>query len=176
MKLVKNRMNKKGFSMIELVLAMGVIAAIITGVFLIYPKVKASQNVSSENKNLSTLISGIRTLYKGKADYEGLTNDVVIKAKIVPDNMISSGDIVNVWGGKVKVDTFKTFFRINYMAIPVRECMELVASQYTIARYVDFSGYYYFDTSMPTFSLDGNMGKLSEACGKFSNNVTFAYE
>lgn len=170
------KLNKRGFSLLELLLVMGIIAALIIGAFMIYPKVKASQNVSNESKNLSSLVAGIKSLYKGKADYEGLNNDVVLNSKIVPDNMISDGRIVNVWGGDVTIDTFKTFFRINYKNMQTRECMDLASSQYTITRYIDFGGIYYFDTSMPSFSIDGNMAKLADACGRFSKDVTFAYE
>ncbi len=39
------RKSKKGFSLLELLLVLGIIAALVVAAFIVYPKVQASQRV-----------------------------------------------------------------------------------------------------------------------------------
>ncbi len=40
--LIKNRKSKKGFSLLELLLVLGIIAALVVAAFIVYPKVQVS--------------------------------------------------------------------------------------------------------------------------------------
>lgn len=50
--------KKKGFSLLELLLVFGIIAALIVGVFMIYPKISSGQKIDSDIKILGTLNAG----------------------------------------------------------------------------------------------------------------------
>ncbi|HHC0938257.1 type II secretion system protein [Klebsiella pneumoniae] len=52
--------KKKGFSLLELLLVFGIIAALIVGVFMIYPKISSGQKIDSDIKILGTLNAGIK--------------------------------------------------------------------------------------------------------------------
>lgn len=61
----------KGFSLLELLLVLGVIAALIVGAFIVYPKVRNSQSIDAEAKNIATIRSGILALYASQATISG---------------------------------------------------------------------------------------------------------
>lgn len=88
----KNR-NKEGFSLLELLLTLGIIAALIVAAFIIYPKVQLAQKTDQDLKDITTITHGIKELYSGKAHYEGLTTQAVINSKITPDYMIKGNKI-----------------------------------------------------------------------------------
>ncbi|EOZ4665291.1 prepilin-type N-terminal cleavage/methylation domain-containing protein, partial [Enterobacter asburiae] len=46
--LIKNIKSKKGFSLLELLLVLGIIAALVVAAFIVYPKVQASQRSQAE--------------------------------------------------------------------------------------------------------------------------------
>lgn len=97
-----NKKREKGFSLLELLLVMGVIAALIIAAFIIYPKVMSHTKVNNELRNISTILTGIKSLYAGSADLTGFSNTVVSKAKILPDNMVVKGSpntFKNSWQG-----------------------------------------------------------------------------
>ncbi|RAZ16280.1 prepilin-type N-terminal cleavage/methylation domain-containing protein, partial [Enterobacter hormaechei] len=95
---ILSKKRKKGFSLLELLLVFGVIAAIIVAVFMVYPKVSSGQKIDSDIKILGTLNAGIKNLYAGQADFTGLSVDAVIKSKIVPEDIVDDGLIWDSWG------------------------------------------------------------------------------
>lgn len=94
--------TQKGFSLLELLLVMGIVAALIVSAFIIYPKVMSHVRVNNELKNISTILTGIRTLYQGKSDFESFGTPILVQSKIAPDNMLQAGNTVmlrNSWEG-----------------------------------------------------------------------------
>ena len=85
--LIKNIKNKKGFSLLELLLVLGIIAALVVAAFIVYPKVQASQRAQAESNNIATIQAGVKALYTSASSFTGLTNTVAVQAKIFPDNM-----------------------------------------------------------------------------------------
>ena len=99
------RINKKGFSLLELLLVLGIIAALVIAAFIIYPKVQDSNRASTEAKNISAIMAGVKSLYSGQPNYKGLDDQVAYKAKIYPDNMVidNGTNFVNSYSGTVSV-------------------------------------------------------------------------
>ena len=98
--------KKKGFSLLELLLVFGIIAALIVGVFMIYPKISSGQKIDSDIKILGTLNAGIKNLYAGQADYTGLSVDAIIKSKIVPEDIVDDNLIWDSWGANVLIEPY----------------------------------------------------------------------
>ncbi len=89
--MIKTLNRTKGFSLLEMLLVFGIISALIVGVFMIYPKISAGQKIDNDIKILGTLNAGIKNLYAGSANYTGLSVDAVIKAKLVPEDLVDEG-------------------------------------------------------------------------------------
>lgn len=138
--LIKNIKSKKGFSLLELLLVLGIIAALVVAAFIVYPKVQASQRAQAESNNIATIQAGVKALYTSASSFTGLTNTVAVQAKIFPDNMLSgSGSSVkpiNAFKGDVVVASATTgpsgaqgsSFTITYSNVPAAECTKIITA------------------------------------------------
>ena len=132
--------NKRGFSLLELLLVLGIIAALVVGAFIVYPKVQASQRAEAESKNIATIQAGVKSLYTSASSYSGLTNTVAVGAKIFPDNMLigtgTSASVVNAFKGNVIVGVSNdspsgaenSSFSITYVGVPAAECAKIASA------------------------------------------------
>lgn len=138
--LLKNRKSKKGFSLLELLLVLGIIAALVVAAFIVYPKVQASQRAQAESNNIAAIQAGVKALYTSASSFTGLTNSVAVQAKIFPDNMLSgSGSAakpINAFKGNVTLAADKTgpsgadgsSFTIIYSNVPAAECTKIITA------------------------------------------------
>lgn len=162
---------KQGFSLLELMLVLGIIAALVVGAFIVYPKVRASQQVELEAKNISTISAGIRSLYAGKSNFEGLNDSVALGAKIFPDNLIvgtgTSASLVNSFKGTVMVSSDgethsgqdDSGFFIKYTRLMPDVCSKLVSAVASSFYEINVNGTYVKEEGG---SVD--MTKLTTAC------------
>lgn len=123
----------KGFSLLELLLVLGIVSALIVAAFIVYPKVQSSQRAEQEAKNISAIIAGVESLYAGKADYTGISEVVLINAKLIPANMlIGSGSMTQVYnsfkGIVAVVNASPKGWGIVYDNVPSAECSKISAS------------------------------------------------
>lgn len=126
--------KRRGFSLLELLLVVGIIAALIIGAFIVYPKVQSYRNVKIESNNISTLkaeVSGLYASVAGDIPKDANLNSIMIQAKAVPPSMrFNSLRLRNVWGGDVYVGTYNIAnapsFAIQYNHVPRDECAKLV--------------------------------------------------
>lgn len=160
--------HKKGFSLLELLLVLGIIAALVVGAFIVYPKVRSSQQAEQESKNIATIKANLLSLYAPVADVTGVSNTVAINAQIFPDNMlVKSGstvsDVVNSFKGKVTINSTnyasmgKVFFNISYQNVPQEVCAKLVSA---------VSG------TMDQITIAGNTAKSDISSVDFSPSTT----
>ncbi|HEI8485815.1 TPA: prepilin-type N-terminal cleavage/methylation domain-containing protein [Morganella morganii] len=138
--LIKNKKSKKGFSLLELLLVLGIIAALVVAAFIVYPKVQASQRAQAESNNIATIQAGVKALFTSASSFTGLTNSVAVQAKIFPDNMLSgSGSAakpINAFKGNVTLAADKTgpsgadgsSFTITYENVPASECTKIITA------------------------------------------------
>ncbi len=138
--LIKNKKSKKGFSLLELLLVLGIIAALVVAAFIVYPKVQASQRAQAESNNIAAIQAGVKALYTSASSFTGLTNSVAVQAKIFPDNMLSgSGSAakpINAFKGNVTLAADKTgpsgadgsSFTIIYSNVPAAECTKIITA------------------------------------------------
>lgn len=138
--LIKNRKSKKGFSLLELLLVLGIIAALVVAAFIVYPKVQASQRAQAESNNIATIQAGVKALYTSASSFTGLTNSVAVQAKIFPDNMLSGSGTaatpINAFKGTVTLASASTgpsttagsSFTITYANVPAAECTKIITA------------------------------------------------
>ncbi|EFT1001157.1 prepilin-type N-terminal cleavage/methylation domain-containing protein [Escherichia coli] len=138
--LIKNKKSKKGFSLLELLLVLGIIAALVVAAFIVYPKVQASQRAKAESNNIAAIQAGVKALYASASSFTGLTNTVAVQAKIFPDNMLvgsgSSAKPVNAFKGDVTLASANSgpsaaqgsSFTITYSNVPAAECTKIITA------------------------------------------------
>lgn len=135
---MKNFKRKKGFSLLEILLVLGIISGAIILALIIYPKITGANNVKTEVSNAGLIKSGVQSLYASSSNPPSNPNmnSMLIKADLIPDNMVQGTDkIQNVWSGDVYVGTTtingKTAFAIQYNHVPAAECIKMVTSAST---------------------------------------------
>ena len=131
--LIKYKKSKKGFSLLELLLVLGIISALVVAAFIVYPKVQASQRAQAESNNIATIQAGVKALYTSASSFTGLTNSVAVQAKIFPDNMLSgsgsSATPINAFKGNTGPSAATgSSFTITYSNVPAAECTKIITA------------------------------------------------
>ena len=106
----------KAFSLVELLLVLGVIAALLVAGFIIYPQVRAKNQAKTEASNILMIQANVRTIFATRqGNYNGLgdgigasDSGIANQARVFPTSM-NNGDyskdapIRSSWGGNVVV-------------------------------------------------------------------------
>lgn len=132
----EKRWNAKkagGFSLIELLLVLAIIAALAVAAFIVYPRLQAGRSADYEIKVLTAAQAGVRALFTS-GNYTHLSNEVAQNADLFPKDMnISTGQIRNQWGGWVSIlpaehGGSNRYFKIDYTGVPTDVCIRLVGA------------------------------------------------
>lgn len=145
-----------GFSLVELLLVLAIIAALAVAAFIVYPKVQAGRDADQEAKIVTAGLAGIKALYSNR-DYRNVSTTSAAQAGVFPDYMqMDDGTIQNKWGGRVTVDpanrdgsiasstTTRRYFRIAYYNVPRAVCTKFVgkvAPYFPTVRISSLNGY-----------------------------------
>ena len=132
-----NQAKAKGFSLIELLLVLGVLAILLVTAFVVYPQVRDRNQANAEVSNLTALKANITNLYASKGgNYTGLTTAVANQARAFPSSMnggtyTASAPVTSSWGNTVAVDvgsgTPPRTFTVTYNNVPAGVCLGLVS-------------------------------------------------
>lgn len=170
---MKTIKNEKGFSLLELLLSLAIISALIVAAFIVYPRVKASNEVNQETKNLSAIYAASRELFSSSSDYSKWSLNILVKAKALPDNMIfseSTSEYRNAWGRNVKYSLYATpesgyTYTAGYTLIyEVSEnaCSKFITAVFPMVAIIKVAG-----TSIKSSPSDQiDVSKISENCAK----------
>lgn len=89
----------------------------------------SKSNIASMEENLIILRMQTQQYFNG-ADYSQLSNDVAIKAGIVPEAFIKGDQLRNAWGGDITLSSANdNTFIIEITNIPQGECTQLARFQ-----------------------------------------------
>ena len=124
----------QGFSLVEILLVLGVIAVLALAAFLIFPQVQSSSQADVEAKNLTAITAGVHNLYLGRVSYADVTTTVVYQASIFPKSMVGDTSrnppsILHGGGGTVEVvpeAPANKRFKVLYHTVPTGLCQKLV--------------------------------------------------
>lgn len=130
---MRTKQLSRGFSLVEILLVLGIIAILSIGAFIIFAQVKDSSDANTESQNLTTIIAGVRNLYGIRADYTGITTDIVNAASIFPPNMnggvrTAGHLILHAGGGEVEVIPWgadSKMFAVVYNNVSKRLCIKI---------------------------------------------------
>lgn len=87
------RKMQSGFSLVEILLVLGIIASLMIGAFLIYPKVRNSQNVNEAIDKIALVASAHRQFFGSRPIPANLSRADAIAAGIVTEQ-----DMNTPWG------------------------------------------------------------------------------
>lgn len=178
--------SKKGYSLLEVLIVIGIIAGIIVSIFYFYPKLKNSNTINIEVSNMNTILSGIYGIYNGN-NYNGLNNKILIEAKIVPNTMVSNTPykIINSWKGEVILSTYTTdaknsLLSMKYMNIPQDQCALFISSVEKNFGAIQTDVAYLQNNNQKTSfikniykNMELNIDNVAKGCSEKYNNITF---
>ena len=126
--------KQRGFSLVEILLVLGIIALLAIAAFIIFPQVQAANRANTEQANITTMAAGIKNLYGATRNYGGTTPispTILIQAKIAPSSMYGNATgataLTSSWSQPVLVAPVGTTqFSITYNAVPTEVCTRLV--------------------------------------------------
>lgn len=127
-----------GFSLIELLLVLGVIAILLVAAFVVYPQVRTKQMVNKELVGLRTITASIQSMYASKKNYLGFSANTLVQAHLVPSNMrnLTNGRATNMAGAAMTFTpygesdtslsgTYRPRIRVFSPNIPEEACVDL---------------------------------------------------
>lgn len=112
--------RQHGFSLIEIILVIGLMAAIAIAAFVVYPKFRLSQGVSDATEKYVLITSTTRE-YFGDEGLDGLT-----RAAAVTGGVLAEDDLVTNWGN-IDITGSGQTLQVDFRAIPKDACQKLVA-------------------------------------------------
>ncbi len=105
--------RRKGFTLTEMAIVLGVIGAMLGGIWAASAAAYNSMKLSQAQKDLLTLVQNVRSLYaaRGSFPYQPADIDYTLafaNASVIPADMIVPGGVnpvVDAWGDRVTVTT-----------------------------------------------------------------------
>lgn len=131
--------KKKGFTLIEILLAVGFLSIASISIFVVFNAASTSSRARDEMWQMEELSNKIKANYGVVSNYSGITNTVVINNNYAPSKMIDGTSLKNGFGGSITVvantttgGTANNSFKITSSNIPGNVCIKLasLASQY----------------------------------------------
>jgi len=139
---MKDFKNKKGVTLLELLMVVGIAATISVSALVFFKATDESNKVSMEAKSIGTLASGIASMFSGQGHYTGLSNATVVSSNVLPDSMRGPGttDIKHSWNAsgvtvapdRVTSTTYDDVFVITYTSVPDKSCVDLMSKTFSV--------------------------------------------
>lgn len=126
-----------GFSLIELLLVLGVLAILLIAAFVVYPQVRDRNQINQELTNLTAIKANVSSLYASRRNYESLNTGIANQARVFPSS-INGGDyrdgagLTPSWGGSIGIGPYPVAiggygangtYMISYTDVPQSVCL-----------------------------------------------------
>ena len=128
--------NRKaqGFSLIELLLVLAIVAALAVAAFIIYPRVQASTSANSASQTLASASASVRSVFTS-GNYANLNAAAAVNGKFFPDSYGAAAPLANEWGGLADINgstrdgatatAGARYFTITLEDVPAEVCKRL---------------------------------------------------
>lgn len=170
----RNIKARKGATLLELTMVVGIIAIISIAAIAYYNSVNNGNKIKDEVNNVNSLTAAVRNMFNTQGSYEGLSNAVILKSSTFPDRMRVPGDAnkikhswlsdgVTVAAANVS-GTANDGFTVTYKDVPNAACTDIVANTYR-----------HFVSVTAGASKVENLGDLAASCQSGSDKNTIVF-
>lgn len=121
-----NRKNEAGFTLLELLLVVGVGAILLLAGIATYRLVTSGNNVNEGNKLVQTIKQQVQRLYQGQSTY-GTANitAALVNAGIFPADALNGTTPVTPWDTNIVVTGATNNFTITFQDLPEDACIQM---------------------------------------------------
>ena len=179
MKNLNNTKTESGRSMIEMLGVLAIIGVLSVGGIAGYSKAMTKYRINKAIEQITLIGGNIRSFFAPQRSYEGLTNTVIKKAKLVPDEMwvnneFESNQIKNVFDLYVFIQACskstngdRQAFKIQYET-PVDEeiCIELLSQDWSNIGVTSISALYNRGTRYFYLTPPANIDEVVNQCSR----------
>lgn len=173
---MKNKI-KHGFSMIELIIVIAVLGVLTAVVLNQAQGMRESSRLNTESTNLAMLTTTVQSMFNKQLNYNGLTNEIILRSPNFPDAMRSpvvnairtswDDDAVNVQS-LTGADAYKgqdhSSFSITYDFIPHTVCVDFAAANFNGFYRMDINGTIIHNTEPDTPAVQYNVATVLASC------------
>jgi prepilin-type N-terminal cleavage/methylation domain-containing protein len=120
--------KKKGFTLTEIAIVLGIIGLILGAIWVAAAGVYQNQRNTHANTQVMQLVQSIRTLYATSASDTGLTTASLITAGAVPTDMVNGATLSDPYSGAttIQVTTDGLGFYISMSNLTQAQCANLL--------------------------------------------------
>ncbi len=165
---IKNYFTRKqsALALVDVVMALIVILVVTATVGYFYNNASTTAKLTDIQSNLIVLRSQIAQVFSGSSSYDELSNELVLKAGVVPTVFVKGTNIINQWGGEIDINSTDdgSGFTISVSDIPDDICIKLGAFQPDSWLGVEING---------SNIEDGSVTALAESCSNDKNTLIF---
>ncbi|MCT4533763.1 type 4 pilus major pilin [Halodesulfovibrio sp.] len=120
-----------GWTMAEMLGSTSFWLIMLAGVGITFAVLLSNNNLADTEQAVSSLRIQAKQLYTSSPDYTGLTTAIAKKSGIIPNKMIKSNGVRDVWNGEVNIEagTDPNTFVITLADVPQDACTKLAVYQ-----------------------------------------------
>ncbi len=131
------RRTQEGLTLVETLIAVVIGIIILVGAFIVAGQVLSNNRLSNAETDIASIEGGVKQLYAGQGNYNGLTNQVAVNAGVFPVDMVGTGTPVDSWQGAVTLEpgtdvsaNYGGDFAIQMANVSQSACIKLATYQY----------------------------------------------
>jgi type II secretory pathway pseudopilin PulG len=159
---LKKKKSQGGFSLVELAIAMGLIAIFIGGIMVWRGQISSSNKLNELSQSATYMVSGIQRLYNGSYGTGAMTpavaNSGVVKAPLAA----TSTTIADEQGGAITITGASNAFVVQFSAATAERCKDVSSLFINTAPKVEIATTVVKNTL--NSNVAANIGAMGTAC------------
>lgn len=169
MKNLKQLKKNSGFTIVELLIGIGVIVGFLAFVYGVYSRISSSNHANTMTGDLTTFQTKIHEVYANDpTGYSSITTAGVITAKAYPGDLNVNGttSLTSTFAGVVTVGTTASnVFTITYDAVPNTVCAAVANKLASSGEWVSIAGGKDGKTEIYSATTTPTKASIEAACG-----------
>ena len=124
-----HRKNEAGFTLLELLLVVGVGAVLLLAGIGTFQLVSQGNNVNEGSRLLATVKQGTQSLYQGQTTYgTGSLNAILVNAGVFPQSALDGTTPVTPWNTNLIVTGATGEFTVDFRDLPEEACIQMYSN------------------------------------------------